>query len=71
VHAVKESKGMILSINDREIIKARQYLSRHEGIDTEPSGAATFAALQHARIPKNKRVVLVLTGHGLKDLEHC
>lgn len=70
LHAVKESKGVIVSVSDKEILNARQHLAHTEGLDTEPSGAATYAALQQAKIPKNKKTVLILTGHGLKDLEH-
>jgi threonine synthase len=66
--ALKESKGLSESVTDREILGAREMLSRREGLFTEPAGAASLAGLINSRkrIPRGSRVVCILTGHGLK-----
>ncbi|KKP67539.1 MAG: Threonine synthase [Candidatus Roizmanbacteria bacterium GW2011_GWA2_35_19] len=63
---VKETNGMILSVNDGEILKAKNLLAKTEGIYVETSAAATLAALIKSKIYSLK-VVLILTGNGLKE----
>jgi len=67
-----ESRGVIESVTDEEILEAYQLLASMEGIFCEPASAASLAGV----IKKNKekyfvdgkrRVVCTLTGHGLKD----
>ena len=69
--AAQESNGRIIAVSDAEII-AMQRLLAQEGIWVEPASAAGLAGLSSqinsGRIDvKNKRVVAVCTGHGLKD----
>lgn len=68
LRAVKESKGLSKAVTDSEILKARDLLARREGIFAEPAGAASLAGLIKARkeIRGAKRVVCIVTGHGLK-----
>ncbi len=66
IEAIIESKGFIISVSDKEMLKAKQILAQTEGIDTELSGAASFAAWQHHQLP----TVCVITGHGLKENLH-
>ena len=70
--ARNESRGLIESVTDEEILQAYEMLASMEGIFCEPASAASLAGV----IKKNKegyfvdgqrRVVCTLTGHGLKD----
>jgi len=69
--AVNESGGQFLACTDEEILQAQYWLASREGIFCEPASAAALAGLKKAcemgLVEKNKRVVLTLTGHGLKD----
>jgi len=80
--AVKESGGCIDIVTDQEILDAQQWLASHEGIFVEPASAASVAGLlkcldgdRCAACPladafqSGKKIVLTVTGHGLKDPE--
>jgi threonine synthase len=66
---ISESKGFLLSISDKEMKKAQVLLSQNEGILVELSAAATVAALKlvFKKITKKVKIVLILTGSGLKE----
>ena len=69
--AVKESNGDFNSVTDEEILSAQYFLSSKGGIFAEPASCAPLAGLvklkKLGRLPKGIRVVMVLTGNGLKD----
>ena len=69
--AVEESRGAFIKVSDGEILKAMATLASEEGIIVEPASAAAYAGLLKAfrigLIERGSKVVLVLTGHGLKD----
>lgn len=71
LNAVEESKGKIDMVSDDQIREAYEILAYEEGIFCEPSSAASLAGLlkviKRGEIEKNSLVVLILTGHGLKD----
>ena len=71
VEARDESGGMIDAVTDEEILAAYKLLARLEGIFCEPASAASVAGLikcvNNGLIPRDKVVVCVLTGTGLKD----
>lgn len=71
VKAVKDSKGSVSTVSDKEILGAQKDLARLEGIFAEPAGAAALAGLvkdlKAGVIDRNSNVVCVSTGHGLKD----
>ncbi|MFH1452675.1 MAG: threonine synthase [Armatimonadota bacterium] len=72
VDARDSSGGLIESVTDNEIIKAHHILAVEEGIFTEPASAASVAGLiklieSGYFKEKNRNIVCVLTGHGLKD----
>jgi threonine synthase len=67
--AVRESSGAIVSLRDDEILRAWSELASSEGLLCEPSSAAGLAALEHERLERGSLVVVVATGHGLKDAE--
>jgi threonine synthase len=66
-----ESGGAIEAVTDGEILAAQRLLASREGIFAEPASSASVALLSklaHARrIPRDVRIVCVLTGSGLKD----
>lgn len=76
---VRDSKGNIDIVTDEEILAAQRWLAAHEGVFVEPASAASVAGLfkcQSTRCAKcpfdsdissDAKVVLTLTGHGLKD----
>lgn len=72
VQALDESDGLITSVSDEEILDAWRNLASMEGLFVEPASASGLAALKklikmEEIDPSNKRIVVVLTGHGLKD----
>jgi len=68
--AIKNSKGLALSVSDQEIFAAEQSIARLEGIFAEPASSGTIAALKKARdrsiIDKDESVICLITGSGLK-----
>jgi threonine synthase len=67
--AVTRCGGAVVSVGDDEITAAWRALAREEGLFCEPSAAAGLAGLERAGVENGARVVCVLTGHGLKDVE--
>jgi threonine synthase len=77
--AVRESGGAIDSVTDEEIVDAIRLLARTEGIFAETAGGVTVATLAKLAatgvIRPDERVVVFVTGNGLKTIEavspHC
>lgn len=71
VAALDESDGLIVSVEDEAILAAWRDLATLEGVWVEPASAAGLAGLRQqieaGLDVHDKRVVCVLTGHGLKD----
>lgn len=69
LHALRENNGYGLTVSDKEMLSSQKVLAK-EGVYAEMSGAAPLAALLKIRnkIAKKSRVVIVATGHGLKDI---
>jgi threonine synthase len=65
--AFTESRGAIEIVSDAEILEAYRRLAAGEGIFCEPASAASVAGLLKHGAGGARRVVCVLTGHGLKD----
>lgn len=67
-----ESGGLIDSVTDDEILSAYRLIASREGVFVEPSSAAGLAGLIKyeaiGRLPHGKRIVITVTGHGLKDV---
>jgi threonine synthase len=66
-----ESKGLIESVTDDEILEAYRFLASREGVFGEPASAASVAGLMKCAkkglLKAGETVVCTLTGHGLKD----
>ena len=71
VKAVAETGGGFVTVSDTEIAAAVRELARRAGMFAEPSGAAPLAGLRRlasdGAITPGARVVLFITGSGLKD----
>ncbi len=71
--AVLESGGFSVTVTDEEILAGQRLLAERTGIFVEPAAATTVAALKKLRgtrqLGRKEQVVLLLTGHGLKDVE--
>ncbi len=65
--AMTESEGAIDMVSDAEILAAYRWLASREGVFCEPASAASVAGLLRYGAGSARRVVCVLTGHGLKD----
>ncbi|HEY5768673.1 MAG TPA: threonine synthase [Terrimicrobium sp.] len=66
-NAFKESHGAIGVVTDEEILSAQGWLAKSEGIFVEPASAASVAGLFQLGKTAGRRIVLTVTGHGLKD----
>ncbi len=79
--AIKESGGGIDVVTDEEILQAQRWLAAEEGIFVEPASAASVAGLMKyvsqseeatpllKNLPLAAKIVLTVTGNGLKDPE--
>ncbi|MBN1825735.1 MAG: threonine synthase [Candidatus Eisenbacteria bacterium] len=71
LHALYDSDGLGVSVTDDRILAAAARLARETGVFAEPSAAAGLAGLERMveenRVKPQDHVVLVITGHGLKD----
>ena len=71
LHALRVTNGDAEEVSDELIMKAMSMLARYEGIFAEPSGAAGLAglikALEDGRVDRSDDIVVLVTGHGLKD----
>jgi threonine synthase len=74
VRDVRESGGAFVAVSDDAIRAAIGTLSHHGGILAEPAAAAGFAGLEPARaagyIEETERIVVVITGSGMKTLHY-
>ncbi len=72
VAARDESGGVIDAVTDEQILDAYRLVAAREGVFVEPASAAGIAGLlqMHAqgRLDPGQRVVVTVTGHGLKDV---
>jgi threonine synthase len=66
--AVVAARAQVLAVDDDEILAAWHRLAREEGLFCEPSSAAGLAAVLRGDV-EGERLVVTVTGHGLKDPE--
>lgn len=69
LRAIRATGGAAVAVSDAEIMTAMGELGSVEGIGCEPASAATLAALRYLdeAKPLPRPVVLVCSGHALKD----
>ncbi len=65
------SGGLIEAVTDEQILAAHRILSSEVGVFVEPASASGVAgilmAAEQGRVPAGARIVVTVTGHGLKD----
>lgn len=70
--AVRETGGAYLQVTDEEILAAIPALAQSAGVFAEPAGAAAYAGLVKAvsggLADPDERIVVLVTGNGLKDV---
>jgi len=73
LRAVRETNGAFLTVSDDEILRALSLLAARCGIFVEPAAAAALEGLrrglEEGAISPAEEVTILLTGHGLKDIE--
>jgi threonine synthase len=73
VRAVRETNGAFVSVPDQAILDSIPVLARLSGVFAEPAAASVYAgvraALDEGHVRPDDRVVLLVTGNGLKDIK--
>ncbi len=73
LRALRATGGACVAVSDEEILDAIPALAQGCGVFAEPAAAAAYAGLRRAVaqgiIESDSRVVLLITGTGLKDIE--
>ena len=71
--AVRQTGGGFAAVTDGEIVAGIELLARTEGIFAETAGGVTIATLKRLAaegvVRADERVVVYITGHGLKTLD--
>ena len=72
IRAVRQTDGAFVHVSDADILAAMRELAMEVGVFAEPAAAASYAALVNAvragQVRSDERVVVVITGSGLKDV---
>jgi threonine synthase len=72
LRAASQSGGFFLTVGDEAILAAIRDLGKIEGVFVEPAAAAAYAglvsAVEQGRLERDSRIVVLLTGSGLKDV---
>lgn len=70
-----ESGGLIDAVTDEEIGKAYRFIAEREGVFAEPASAAAVAGVvklaKKNYFKEGTRIVITLTGAGLKDVDYA
>jgi threonine synthase len=73
VRAMRESGGQCITVSDTQIVAAIVRLAQAAGVFVEPAAAAAFAGFQavseRGGISSDDRVLIMLTGTGLKHVD--
>ena len=73
VQDLRASGGIAVTVSDGEILEAMPLLGKTAGLFAEPAAAAAVAALvklvDRGEVSSAERVVVLSTGHGLKDVD--
>jgi len=73
VKHIRASGGCGVTVSDEQILSAEKELARQTGVFAEPSGAASYAGLlrllDEGKMARDERVVLLVTGSGLKSID--
>ncbi len=74
VNAIREANGIVVTVSDEAILDAMRLAGRH-GMFAEPAAAAALAgvvsAIEANTVSPNDRVLVMITGSGLKDTNNA
>ncbi len=68
VNAIKESNGSVVVVGNTEIVESMKHLYKM-GLTVEPTSATAYAAYRRLRREAGLRVLIPLTGTGMKTLD--
>lgn len=72
LRAMRDSGGLGLTVSDEEILQAISQLARDTGVFAEPAAAAAYAGFlklaDTGALNSDERVLVMITGNGLKDI---
>jgi len=75
LNAVRQSGGTMIAVSDEAILDAMRELGRTSGIFGEPAGVTGMAGLKvlvkKGVIGADEKVVSIVTGNGLKDVQNA
>lgn len=72
LNIIRKSGGFCIDVTDAELLSTQSELAKEEGIFVEPSAATSLAGWRKAFEGKDMTdisALLLLTGHGLKDMK--
>ncbi len=73
LRAVRETGGRYVAVSDDEILAAQSRMARATGVFGEPAGVTALAGVikmkEAGELDPDERIVALVTGHGLKDIE--
>lgn len=73
VRAIRESGGLGVKVSDDQIMTAMSKIARETGVFVEPAAAAAYAGFldlcDRGVLSSHDRLLLMLTGNGLKDVD--
>ena len=71
MNKLRKHNGKCIVVSDNQILDAQKYLSSKTGCFAEPAAAASIAGFLREKdnIKTGEKVVLLITGSGLKDIE--
>lgn len=69
--AVVQTRGFSVRVSDKAILAAQRELAAKTGVFGEPAAAAAVAGFDvvKEKLPAGSSCVLLITGHGLKDID--
>ncbi|MGH2593136.1 MAG: threonine synthase [Anaerolineae bacterium] len=72
LRSVRQTGGAFVKVSDDDILAAMRELAQEVGVFAEPAAAAAYAGLaasvRAGQVASGERVVVVITGSGLKDV---
>jgi threonine synthase len=75
LQAIRESNGIMIAVDDSEILEAMRQLGRTCGVFGEPAGVTGMAGLkrliEQGLILPEEKIVVIVTGNGLKDVSNA
>jgi len=69
MHALSDSNGLILEVEEQEIKSTLSEIISTESLIPEPTSSVVYAALKKMHIDKDKKIVLIQSAGGMKNLK--